>query len=575
MSLAKTEFTNAGRSMLGRAQNGETLTITKLVVGSGAALVPSDLWPLVVLIHPVLDVTISATRDYGNGTLLIEGSFNSEVLTAAFSLREIGVMAHIASEGDRLYAVANVFTDEPDVLDPAVPTVQALKVKLIIDRIPTGDVVVSIGESENVLGENVGADTVGPGPFKEAVGNVLRFKRFEEGPGISLIQDPTESKIKIQVRQLETNVDLYVPESHPGAPNPDVAFPSIQAAHDYLLQFAIPSSKIATIHVYKGTFTSNTAILINHPDAQQIVIIGEPRVDKVVASIAYVNATTKRLAIGDVSGLSATLRGYVANCAVPWAGGGQILGTPRPNDVLMTIEKRDSRADYTTADTHSGIRFSYLPTVVICTASPSTMNPVFSCPYGIARFENILAVGAWAGFSLRDGSIKNCMVFGSTRGVNNAGGTVDLANECCFTQCDFGITGLGVVTAFDQTYINACTTGIAPSGSGFAIGSITGGMPDAIVYLVHNVYGILAVAGGQFQGGTLLYAYNDNGLVAQVRSVISVTAASNISAPLVNGIDLNARGMSYIEYQKGAGPTPSCNPTAETIGNQNSFIHVT
>ena len=46
MSLSKQEFTNIGRTMLGRAQNGETLHVSKIVVGSGVAAMPADLWPL-------------------------------------------------------------------------------------------------------------------------------------------------------------------------------------------------------------------------------------------------------------------------------------------------------------------------------------------------------------------------------------------------------------------------------------------------------------------------------------------------------------------------------------------------
>src|SRR5215471_14639332 len=221
MSLAKFEFTNAGRALLTRAQNGETLTITKIVVGDGTASVPSDLWPLTALIHKVLDVTISSIRNLGNGIMLVEGSFNSDVLTSAFELREAGVMAHIGAEADQLYSVSNVFDSPPDHIDPAVPTVQAFKVKFIIDRIPTDSLIIQIGPSEAVLGENVGSDAVGPGPFKEAVGNVLRFKRFIAGAGMSITEDTAENAITFATKTLTTNIDLYVPESNPNAPSPD------------------------------------------------------------------------------------------------------------------------------------------------------------------------------------------------------------------------------------------------------------------------------------------------------------------------------------------------------------------
>jgi hypothetical protein len=572
MSLAQQEFTDAGRSMLGRAQNGEILTITNIVVGDGSALTPSDLWPLTALIDLKYTVTISTRRDYGNGTLLVEGSFESNAISSAFYLKELGVMAHIGSEADRLYSVSNVFTDPPDYIDPAAPTIQAFKVNLVIERIPLTSLVIQIGPTDNVLGENVGADTVGPGPYKDAAGNVLQFKRFAAGPFISITEDSGENVITIGQNIIQTNVDLYVPTSNPNAPNPTVAFPTIQAAHDYLLQFTIPADKTATIHVYKGTFVSTGAILINHPNALQINIVGDPRVDKVCTSIGYINATAKRLIIADVTGLAAARIGYVAQAATPWTGGCQLIGTPHPSDVSASIEARDGRGNYTTTDTGPGRRFSYFPTVVQTTAAPSLIIPVFSCPNGIGRIENILATGGWAAFSLLEGTIKNCQAWGTTRGVNNAGGVVNLQGECVFTQCDFGMTGLGTIIAFDQTYINACTQGIAIPVS--AVGSITGGMDSTVVYLARNTYAVNVVNGGRFEGGSILYAYNDTGFSVVGNSTAFIGNSAYGCAPQNNGTDVYAQGLSYVQYDRKGQPAPVCNPVAETPGNQGAIIHV-
>ena len=146
MSLSLQEFTNAGKSMLGRAQNREVLTITKIVVGSGSAVQPSDLLPLTALKVKEMDVVISAKVDYGNGTMLVEGSFRSDAAPHAFYLKECGIMAHIGAEADRLYSCANVFAGAADYVDPAAATIQSFKIKLIIDRVATGDVIVQIAE---------------------------------------------------------------------------------------------------------------------------------------------------------------------------------------------------------------------------------------------------------------------------------------------------------------------------------------------------------------------------------------------------------------------------------------------
>jgi hypothetical protein len=606
MSLAKQEFTNAGRAMLGRAQNGEVLHITKIVVGSGTVSSAEEIWPLTQLVTQEMEVTLTAKRDYGDGTMLVEGSFNSDAAPHAFFLKEVGVMAHVETgglteqpptatdtsnappparvEADRLYSASNVLLEPADYIDPAVPTIQAFKIKLVIDRIPTESVVVEIGPSENVIGENVGADSVGPGVYHEAAGNVLRFKRLVEGPGIELTEAADEHSIEIAARQLRNNVDLYVPEDHPDAPNHDVAFPSIQDAHDYLLGFRIPADKFATIHVYKGTLVVHSTTLFSHPDSAQINVIGYPRLDKTVTSIVFQAGTPpapnyKRLAIADISGLAQYTYGYLTNCAGAWAGGCQIVGTPHANDVLASIEKRDTRGNYTTQANAQNQRFSTYPTLIDGRTIPAGANPVFSCPYGIGKIENICALGAWASFSLRDGTIKNCMGWGSVRGINNAGGTVSIQGECCFTQCDFGITGLGVVTAFESPtlpmwlHINACTQGITPSGSGFAIGSITGNMPNTRVYLCRNFYGVNLGGGAYMEGGSFIYCYNDNGFRCSVNSTLFLGAAYG-SEPQGNLVDIYAQGMSYVQYDRHGYAAPICIPQPGVPDNDFAYIKV-
>jgi hypothetical protein len=215
--------------MLGRAQNTEVLHITKIVVGAGSASQPSQLWPLTALINWKMDVVISSKRDYGQGTLLIEGSLRSDQAPSAFDLHEVGIMAHIGAEADRLYSVANAFTDPVDHIDPAAPTIQVFKVKLIIDRIPAAQLSISIGPSENVVGQNLGADTVGPGVYRDALGNVLNFKRIIKGTSMDIHQVPDDvnpTAIYIGVATLTNDLDVYVPMNYPSPPAGAPHYPS-------------------------------------------------------------------------------------------------------------------------------------------------------------------------------------------------------------------------------------------------------------------------------------------------------------------------------------------------------------
>ena len=591
MSLSKQEFTNAGKSMLGRAQAGEVLTITKIVVGSGSVTQASDLWPLTSLVNHQMDVAVSAKQDYGDGTMLVEGSFLSSDAPAVFQLREVGVMAHIGAEADRLYSVANVLTDPPDTVDPGSPSLQAFKIKLVIDRIPEASLIIQIGPSENVIGQNLATAAIGPGVYKDAAGNVLNFKRLNAGAGIELIEDAGATYITIAQKRLKQNVDLYVPQTYPGISDPTVLFPTIQAAHDYLLSFVIPSDKIATIHVYSGTFNNSppgaglSAINFNHPNSKQIRLWGQPRIDKNIQSIGNVLAASKDVTLDNVSSLAVGQRVYLAACGGTYQGGCRITAIVG-NKVTCTLEKRDTQANYTTVVGAAG-RLCFLPTIVRFTngtgpgGNPAAGEMLLSCPFGIGEIKNIcFAGGQYTLNIMNDGNLINVAVlnvgtgdFKSARGVNVVGGTLGLGQECCITQCDFGITGTGLAYAFDQTYINACGNAINPSGAGFAIGSILNGMAASgtICYILHNQTGVYAAIGGSFRGGSWLAWQNDVCLHASSLGVAILDFDQN--SLNMNGLDLQASEMGFIQYGKLGGGEPTADPPANANTGVNNNRH--
>jgi hypothetical protein len=290
MSINRQEFTDAGRDMLGRANNSEALTIAHVVVGETRVNAPSDLWPLDVIPGYVMDVVITQQTDQGDGVLLIDAAFNSSQAPRAFELCGVGVMAHIAAEPDRLYSVANVLATGADNVDPAVESIHAFKIKVVIDRAP--NVTVVIGTSQDIMGENIGAVTIGAGVFAEKLANTLRFKRLVMGPDIEIVED--DDTITIGVKTLIIDLDLYVPLTNPGG-TPDTRFPDIQSAIDYLDDYRIPANVSAKINVDAGDFTITSPIIVNHPDGQRISILGAPveyrQVTNIFTEPNYINIT--------------------------------------------------------------------------------------------------------------------------------------------------------------------------------------------------------------------------------------------------------------------------------------------
>jgi hypothetical protein len=329
MSITRQEFTNAGRDMLGRANAGETLSITRVVIGSGRATASSDLFPLIDLISPELDIEITQKTDQGDGVLLIDAVFNSDQASRAFELCEVGVMAHIGTEADRLYSVANVLATGADFVDPDAKSIHAFKIKVVIDRAPNVEIV--IGESRDILAENIGAETVGPGVFKEKIANTLRFKRLVEGTSIELLDDG--DSVTIGTKTLRVDLDLYVPLTHPDAPSQEVAFPTIQEALDYLSGLTIPDERRATINVAEGRHIITQTITPNHPSGRRIWIKGRPVVNMpitVAGGYDLDNSGNKqfrfqtlnaldyaRLSVGDVAAIVSDSGSYIFDGAFP------------------------------------------------------------------------------------------------------------------------------------------------------------------------------------------------------------------------------------------------------------------
>ena len=590
MSLSKQEFTNAGRAMLGRAQNGEVLHITKIVCGDGAASVPADLWPLTALISFKMNVVISTKRDYGQGTLLVEGSLRSDQAPAPFFLKEVGIMAHIGAEADQLYSVANVFTDPPDYIDPAAPTIEVFKIKLIVDRIPTANLVVQIGPSENVTGSNIGAETVGPGWFRDAAGNVLNFKRVIIGTGMEIYETPISpggDAIYIGVKTLHNDLDVYVPPSYPNLPPGALTFATIQAAHDYLLSFTIPSDKFARIHVGPNILSSAVTIQFTHPNSKQISVLGMPRVDYPITSITATGAplgTTKDLAIANTAGLVAGQVAYIYNALPNWMGGVKILSV-RPNSVTVSHFRKDSRAINTATESGGTMRLSHHPSHLVNTnaGAYNTLDPVISFPNGIRLIQNMTLEGVGYILNIADGSVQDCQTCGGTggvtttfgkRGINHYVGSCNLSGECVFSNSAWGIISFGVFSAFEQTVINGCQFGFQPSSLGGALGSITGGMPNALGYLVHCQRGVMA---GNFLGGSIFYCENDFGFYAGGNATCYIGAAY-ASYPQNNTMDLYAENLSFIGYNRWGQANPTTDPPAGNLdlaqSNHISFIEV-
>jgi hypothetical protein len=647
MALNLQVFTNVGISMLGQADAGQTLHVTRIVVGSGSANQDSDLYPLTQLIQWQADVTINRQQDLGNGVMLVSGTLNEWDMPAGspFQLKELGIMAYttttqitgagappVSGKGplppdpkttsDQLYCVSNVYHDAPQTITPGGTNSWAFNVQVEIDRATS--VVIQVGAASTYDCENVPvSDVTDPGWYFGRQGNVFEFKRAVEGSGIQLDSTTYSDRIIISTRSLTQDLDLYVPVNNPdGAGKPH--FASIQAAHDYLLQFTIPPQYYANIHVHE----LNHAVIIadptnfSHPNSSQINLIGENPVSLPIQSITPGTGSAKICHMTNTAGL--TVNKYVAIVDSFWGyGGGCYITAVSPN-VSVTCNTYDQGGQPVYGKTDTGgshPRLVYLPTTIQISATPTVVpSGFFNFPYGIGTIQYICFVGDprqnapsnnlmnYVTYIIDGGGIGGQLVdvwcFNGRRGFNLYAGTWSLQSDrltgswntycagCIATNCAYGILALSTVTAFDRTYVNGCNSGISPSGAGTAIGSITGGMDWTVVYVNHCLYGVYN-SGGLFLGGSYVFSCNWHAVQNVSRGSSTFGAAYpslfewNTGATLdTNLLDITAVGNSYVWWDcHGQNPVggafaPRTNiphddvTPANLLTGQLSYIHI-
>lgn len=133
-------ITNAGRALLLRAIAGETLTFTRLAIGSGELEEGQDQDELTALIQEELSITPASLDDSQAGLLAISGDFTGADIDEDFICRELGVFAKGEDNIELLYAYSND-GDNSSVM-------RAISSALLVEE--SISVVVEIDDAENV-----------------------------------------------------------------------------------------------------------------------------------------------------------------------------------------------------------------------------------------------------------------------------------------------------------------------------------------------------------------------------------------------------------------------------------------
>jgi hypothetical protein len=356
-------------------------------------------------------------------------------------------------------------------------------------------------------------------------------------------------------------------------------FPTIQAAHDYLLSFMIPTDKYARIHVAAGTFTGRLNLW--HPNGGQISLDGWPRQDRPATAINYVNATSKKVNVATPNDFTVNQPVWLMT-ALGWTGGSYIVAKG-VSDVTLHTYDRGGRTPYNLAvGAAQGARISWCPTYIVSPDGPPWTGDEVLCNCNYGSVTNLTLVGGYRCLALSSVrcALGNIYAVGGAVGI--ACGPLVVLNGNCdivVTECGFG---LNIGTSFighgapaggrsADFCANSCDCGISVGGNG-VLGAVPGvSQATGVIYLNNNGEGV-RLWGNTLSIGNVVYSKNDTGFDSAYCGTLIFGPFVNY--PYDNRLDLYAHGMGYIEYYKGAGAEPICNPVKNAPGNQNAYIHV-
>jgi hypothetical protein len=318
-SFLNQQLTDVGWDALSVALGGGTLTFYKMQAGSGTIANDAAIPPMTALVAPVYDIGITSYVIEGDGQITLFGNISSEQVTTGFNFKELGVFAVIedpvAGQGGTpaganitaiqgtpstqanpvvpppsygtplMYSYANSYATSDYIPGAAESTdvVNTIQVTVKIDKATNVQINITAGQQFAVA--NIGAPSVGAGPWSYTQANVGYFKRLVAGAAMLVTEDT--NTITIGQKQLTSDLDLYVANGNPDI-SPD--FSTIQNALDYLGQFVIPTAIQARIHVSAGTYVSPNVIHVAHPNSQSITIQGPQLTMRTGTSVSIVGS---------------------------------------------------------------------------------------------------------------------------------------------------------------------------------------------------------------------------------------------------------------------------------------------
>ena len=119
--FSKVIVTTAGKEMIAKSQNGQTLTFTRVALGDGLIANEDDPINFIKIKNERLSAPIAKYTDRGNGQFELQFRVSNKEVETGFWHREIGVMAKIDEGPEQLYAYTTAGNKASFLYDKTTP----------------------------------------------------------------------------------------------------------------------------------------------------------------------------------------------------------------------------------------------------------------------------------------------------------------------------------------------------------------------------------------------------------------------------------------------------------------------
>lgn len=142
--FSKVIVTTAGKEMIAKSQNGQTLTFTRVALGDGLIENEDDPVNFTAIKNERLSAPIAKYTDRGNGQFELQFRVSNQEVETGFWHREIGVMAKIDEGEEQLYAYTTAGNQASFLYDKTTPIEERIvNVAFIIGNAQNVQVVVN------------------------------------------------------------------------------------------------------------------------------------------------------------------------------------------------------------------------------------------------------------------------------------------------------------------------------------------------------------------------------------------------------------------------------------------------